>query len=119
MEFTEKEKKELITIAEKHKVVQKLLEELESYKQDTTKKYYASINRITNAIADDLVKVAEGKDSECVVLTSTLFDVIQKLLPITDKVFAGIKKGREDIDPETAELEKKLESDKSSTKAAI
>jgi hypothetical protein len=119
MDFTDKEKKELITIAEKHSVVAKLLEELESYKQDTTKKYYSSINRITNAIADDLVKVAEGKDEQCVVLTSSLFDVIQKLLPITDKVFAGIKKGREDIDPDAAELDKKLESDKSSTKAGI
>lgn len=119
MEFNEKEKKELITIAQEHTLVARLLEELESYKQDTTKKYYSSINRITNAIADDLVKVAEGRDSECVVLTSTLFDVIQKLLPITDKVFAGIKKGREDLDPEGAEIEKKKEADKSSKKAAL
>lgn len=107
MEFTEKERKELITLSEKHPIVAKLLEENQSYKLDTTKKYYASINRITNAIADDLIKVAEGKDSDCVVLTSSLFDVIQKLLPITDKVFAGIKKGKEDIDPEAAEKERK------------
>lgn len=119
MKFTEKERKELITLSEKHKIVAKVLEELESYKQDTTKKYYASINKITNAIADDLVKVAEGRDADCVVLTSYLFDVIQKLLPITDKVFSGIKKGKEDIDPEGAEKERKEEERKDKKGLAI
>ena len=119
MEFTEKEKKELITIAEKHKVVQKLLEELESYKEDPAKMYFSAVNALTKAIAKDLLHFANGESGNCKVIPPGDFDALQKQLSITDKMFSGIKKGKEDIDPEAAELEKKLESDKSSTKAAI
>lgn len=107
MEFTEKERKELITLSEKHPIVAKLLEELQSYKDDPAKVYYAAVNYLTKAIAKDLMHYAKGESGKCKVLPIENFDAVQKQLSITDKMFSGIKKGKEDIDPEAAEKERK------------
>ena len=100
------EKKTAQELAQKHDVVKKMLEELESYEDNPAKVFYKEMSLTIKAISEELRAAREDKEPKLKILSDThLFGMIKDLFTNSEKIFAGLKKGKLDIDPNARQEE--------------
>lgn len=109
MIFTEEEQLEIKKISDKNPLVKRLWEEYDKYQQDPTAEYYIEVVEMAKALAREMHSVRNPKEetidgqkvsvmSAPILLgTDKLFDRIKILLTDSEKIFAGISKGKQEL----------------------
>ena len=100
MIISEKERKEIIILGEKHPIIKRMHDEVLSYANDPAKVFYKEMSLTIKAMSDELRMAREDDEPELKILgNKELFTMIKDLLTNSEKIFAGLRKGRLDIDP--------------------
>ena len=100
MIISEKERKQIIILGEKNPIVQRLYDEVLSYDNDPAKVFYKEIALTIKAISKELKDAREEDEPKLRMLgNKDLFSSIKDLFTNSEKIFAGLKKGKTDIDP--------------------
>lgn len=115
MILNDKEKSEAKALATKHPVVNKMLQELVSYDIDPAKMFYREVVLTIQALSEDMESIRTGKVAGDIITEgeeaksnlkimadNKTFGMIKDLLINLDKIFAGLQKGKFDIDPNAA-----------------
>ena len=113
MELTEKEEKDIITLSKKHPEVEKVYTEYKLYKTDATRILHAEFNEMAKCLASDFKLARTGRAKECVILNSEekLYERVLALMTNSEKIFKGMRIGKEDISPETISKEKNKDNE--------
>lgn len=100
MIISEKERKEIIILGEKHSIVKRMFDEVLSYANDPAKVFYKELSLTIKTLSEEL-KIAREEDDPNLRLLGNkeLFTMIKDLLTNSEKIFIGLKKGKLDIDP--------------------
>ncbi len=106
MIISEKERKEIIILGEKHPIVKRMFDEILSYANDPAKVFYKEMSLTIKALSQELRDAREDKEPELKILgNKELFTMIKDLFTNSEKIFAGLKKGKLDIDPNAKQQE--------------
>ena len=100
MIISEKERKQIIVLGEKTPIVQRLYDEVLSYDNDPAKVFYKELSLTIKAISNELKIAREESEPNLKLLgNKELFTMLKDLFTNSEKIFAGLKKGKADIDP--------------------
>lgn len=106
MIISEKERKEIIILGEKHPIVKRMYDEILSYASDPAKVFYQEMSLTIKTLSEELKTVREDEDPQLKIMgNKDLFTMIKDLLTNSEKIFAGLKKGKLDIDPNAKQQE--------------
>lgn len=108
MELTDKEEKDIQALSKKHPEVEKVYTEYKLYKTDATRILHAEFNEMAKCLAGEFKLIREGASGQCRILTSDdkLYERVLALMTNSEKIFKGMRIGKEDISPEAVVKEK-------------
>lgn len=110
MTFTESEQSDIKKLSDKHPLVKRLWDEYLKYQQDPSSEYYLEVVEMTKALAREMNSVRNPKkekvgdkvvnvmDAPILLSEDKLFDRLKVLLTDSEKIFAGILKGKQDLE---------------------
>jgi len=100
MIISEEERKEIIILGEKHPIIKRLYDEVLSYANDPAKIFYKEMSLTIKALSEELKSARDDKEPKLKILgNKELFTMIKDLFTNSEKIFAGLRKGKMDIDP--------------------
>jgi len=123
MIFSEEEQEQIKKIAAKNELISKLWQEYNKYQQDPTAEYYLEIVEMTKALAKEMASVRNPQKktvggvevnvmaAPILLSEDKLFERIKGLLTDNEKIFAGINKGKQEME-KSVENGKDLEKEK-------
>jgi hypothetical protein len=109
MILTKEQLDQIEKLAAKYEVIQLLWEDYKKYQQDPSTEYYLEVVEMTKALAKEMRSVRnpekkeiDGKmmnvmDAPILLCEDKLFDRIKVLLTDSEKIFAGIFKGKQEL----------------------
>ena len=94
-------------------LLEKVYKELMSIYEDPTKAVYKEITQAAVALSKEMSHVRNGEEHLAPILKSDdkTFERMFKIITEAEKVFAGIRKGKEDVFPEEAKSDKEKEKE--------
>lgn len=120
MKLTTQEKEELTKIAKKEPLVQRLLDELNSFKEDPLKRFFAACKNLGDAFAQEIEEyLAKDKKKSLLETEDKTFERLVSLLKDNDKITAGMNRSKDLIFPDEAVVGKKKKKEDEEQSIAI
>ena len=97
-----------------NELFEKIYHELDSINEDPTKVFYRELNQTVIALSKELGFIRNGEKNLAHIIGSDdkTFERVSKLLTDSEKIFSGLRKGKEDVFPEMAKSDKEAEGEK-------
>lgn len=111
--LTKEELEQFRLIASKDELLLKVLEEVNSIHTDPTKVFYRELIQTVMAMSKEMEFVRTGKKELAHIIASEdkIFERMTKLITDSEKIFAGLRKGKEDVFPDEAKSDKEKEKE--------
>jgi len=102
--LTKAELEEFKKMADKNSLLEKVYNEIEAINGDPAKEFYKELVLTISALSKELSFLRDGKKELATLIASDdkTFERVTKLATDADKIFNGLRKGKMDIDPESA-----------------
>lgn len=103
MKLTNHQKEELTKIAKKEPLVQLLLDELNSFKEDPLKRFFAACKNLGDAFAEEIEDYLANKGKKSLIQSEDkTFERLVSLLKDNDKITSGMNRSKDTIYPDEA-----------------
>ncbi len=111
MKISDEDKKQLDKLCDKYPIVKSIYDEWNKYQQDPTAEYYLAIVEMTKSLSKEMhnvmnpkKEVIDGKsfsvmDAPILLSEDKLFERIRMLMTDSPKIFEGIEKGKNYLNP--------------------
>jgi hypothetical protein len=101
-------------IAVGNHILEKVLQEIESIHGDPTRVFYKELNQTIIALSKELgfIRLGQKELAHIIASDDKTFERVSKLLTDSEKIFSGLRKGKEDVFPEEAKSDKESEGEK-------
>lgn len=95
-------------------LLEKVQQDLEGIYGDPTKVFYKELNQTIIALSKELgfIRLGQSELAHIIGSEDKTFERVSKLLTDSEKIFSGLRKGKEDVFPEEAKSDKELEGEK-------
>jgi hypothetical protein len=108
MKLTVQDKEQLAKIAKKEPVVQRLIDELDSFKTDPLKRFFAASKMLGDAFAQEIEDyLSKDKKKSLLETEDKTFERLASLLKDNDKFITGMNRSKDIIYPDEAVPSKK------------